>query len=484
MKFAFSNLQSTGNFRQIKLFTPLELTINPDPKEPFLKSNGAQLSFTLPISAFSTQVFIADSSSSIQAATAINGLKASAQYNLFSGQYSGEATFVQSGLATKDIKMTGIQGIASFTSQSLPDVRLRIAKAALVQPNIIPDFSADLRLRPMSPAEFGVDTTLAFQNGLITATLNGSYTLPTHEWNMYVVVPKFVLAEGGLHLENVMPFMQKYLSPATFGGLAAKGRLTIKDGKVAGPINVLLENIETTWNGIGIEALNGVLTLSSVLPMATPENQQLFIGTLNVGIPFQNALFNFRIKENQGIDVANARMKYANGQFKTIKSFFIPYEGQASQIMLEGNGIDLSFLTNNLKSSALRVDGVMNSEWILSYADKKLNINSAKITSKLPGTLHFSPSEQIGKKMNPQMLAFLKDVIVKNMTVTAKGQMDGQVKFDVSIEGHSPLETEENDQNVSFDFKGSFKNFLKQENGGLHEIPSDVLLSLQDFTKK
>lgn len=68
-----------------------------------------------------------------------------------------------------------------------------------------------------------------------------------------------------------MPFMLNHLPASTFGGLAAKGRLTIKGGKIAGPIDVLMENIETTWNGIGIEALNGVLTLSSVSPMATPE---------------------------------------------------------------------------------------------------------------------------------------------------------------------------------------------------------------------
>ena len=484
MTFAFTNLQAAANFRQIKLFKPLELTISPDQNDPFLRSEGGSLSFTLPISAFSTQLFIADNISSSQVAAALNGLKARVKYNVFSGQYSGEATFAQSGFASKDIKMTGIQGIVSFTSNSLPDARLRVAKASLTRPDIIPDFSADFRFRPMSQAEFGVDSTIALQNGLVTVTMNGSYMLPTHEWNMYIVVPKFILSEAGLHMENVMPFMLKHLPPTTFGGLAAKGRLTVKNGVVTGPIDVLIENVATTWNGINIEAMNGVLTLSSVYPIGTPENQKLFIGTLNVGgIPFQNTLFNFRIQPKQGIEVANAQMKYANGQFKTIKSFFIPFEGQTSQIMFEGSGIDLASVTNNLKSSALRVDGIMNSEWILSYANKKLNIDTAKFTSKLAGTLHFTPSAELSKQMDPQMQAFLKDVIVKNMTLTAKGPIDGQVSFDVSITGHSPLETAANDQDVSFDFKGNFRSFLKQE-GGLLEIPSDVLLALQEYTKQ
>ena len=483
MTFAFSSLHSVSNFRQIKLFQPINLTINPDPNDPFLKSDGGKLLFTLPISAFSTQLFIADNISNEQIATAINGLKSRITYNIFSGDYSGEASFVQSGFANKDIKMTGIQGIVSFSNKSLPDVRLRIGKASLTKPDIMPDFAAELRFRPMSLAEFGVDSVLSIQNGLVTATINGSYTLPTHEWNMYAVVPKFILSDGGLTLKQVLPFMQKYLPENTFGGLAAKGRLTIKNGNVSGPIDILMENIETTWNNINIEALNGVLTLSSVYPMESPENQQLFIGNLNIGIPFQNALFNFRILPQRGIEVANARMKYANGQFKTIKSFLIPYTGSTTNIMFEGSGIDLSAITNNLKSSALRIDGVMNSEWILSYKDKTLNIDNVKFTSKLPGTLHFTPSDEMKKQMDPQMQAFLKDVIVKNMTVTASGPINGQVAFNVSIKGHTPLETAAEDQDVSFDFKGNFKNFLKQESG-LLEIPSDILLAIQEYTKK
>ena len=35
MKFAFANMQTTALYKQIKFFNPIELTINPDSKEPF-----------------------------------------------------------------------------------------------------------------------------------------------------------------------------------------------------------------------------------------------------------------------------------------------------------------------------------------------------------------------------------------------------------------------------------------------------------------
>lgn len=484
MKFAFSGLQTIGLQKQIKIFTPMELTINPDPAEPFLKSESHILTFTLPVNNFQTSLFLTDSISSSQIATAFNGLKTVVKYNIFNGAYSGEASFQQSGYVDKDIRLSGIQGVVSFVSNSLPNARLRVAKAVLTKPDILPEFSADVRFRPAANrGVFNVDSVVSIQNGLVTATLNGSYSLPAHEWDMYLVVPKFLLSEESLKLSSVLPFMQKYLPDATTGAVAAKGRLATSKGAVIGPLNVLLENINTTWNNFPVESLNGVVTLTSLSPLATPENQQLYAGVFNVGIPFEGALFNFHINADRGIEIANMRMKYADGQFKTIKSFFIPYDGQPSPILLEGNGINLSLMAENLKSSSLQVDGIANSEWRLSFTeDKKLSISQAVFATKLPGTLHFTPSEALRKKMDPQMTAYLKDVIVKSMKVTAKGQMDGPVSFAVSIKGHSPLDSTGNDQDVSFDFKSSFKNLFRQK-GKPSEIPADVLSAIQGYSK-
>lgn len=483
MKLSFNSFQNNGMFKQIKLFEPLSLTIGPDPKDPFLESNGGVLSFSLPISSFATKALIADSRSSEQIAVALNGIKARLKYNVFSGGYSGDMVFTQSGFADKNLRMTGIQGSAAFTSASLPSARLRIANVSMTKPDVLPDFSTDIILKPMGGAELGVDSTIRIQNGVITASVKGSYSLADREWKMYVVIPKFALSETGVSLPSVLPFMSAYLPPSTSGVVGMKGRVSVKDGRIDGPVNLLLENVKTEWKGMQLTALNGVLTLSSIYPLETPANQQLFVGVFNIGgIPFQNALFNFRVLGNQGIEVSNVRMKYADGQFKTIKSFYFPYEGHASQILFEGSGINLSAVSESLKSSALQVDGVMNSEWRMSFVDEKLMIDSAAFTSRLPGTLHFETPADLRDKMNPEMQSFLSNVIIKNMSVKASGPIDGMVRFDVTIDGHSPLETDAENQEVSFDFSGSFRNMLKQEERPF-EIPSDILLSLQDYAK-
>lgn len=482
MQFSFNNLRYATPQRQITLYEPLSLTINPDQKEKFLKSDKGLFSFVFPISAFVTKVYVADAQSNKQFAVALNGVKSKFNYNVFSSAYDGNMVFAQSNYVDKDVKMSGVQGAVSFSSSSLPAISLRIPSANMVKPDVLPEFSAEVQLRPMSIREYKFDANFQMQNGLITANANGSYALAAKEWSLYVTLPKIILSEAGLPLNSVLPFMANYLPDSTKGAFALRGRVTIRDGKVLGPVNLLLENMSTEVDDIKVSGINGVLTLSSIYPLATPENQQLFAGYLNAGIPFYNALFNFRVIENQGVQVANVRLKYAEGEFKTIKSFFLPYEGTPTPILMEGSGINLSVVTRNLKSPALRVDGLLDSEWKVSLVDKKLKIDKATFTSKLSGTLHFDAPPSVKDKMDPDMQAFLKDVIVKKMKITAEGFMDGNIKFLTEITGHTPLEADDDDATVSFDFAGNFKNLLKQD-GGPIDIPSDVLLDLQNFTK-
>ena len=480
MPVAFNSAIVNGKFRQFKFFQPVSVRINPDPKEDFLTTDGGALNFTLPLSGFTAQLFVADRVENRQVGLAMNASKMHLKTNVFSSGYSGDFTFGQSYYTDKDVKASGVQGAFTFDSKTLPSGRMIIADIEAKQKGILPNFSADVALKPMGTDEYSVKSALSVQNGLVTVSAEGAYALAAHRWNLYVNIPKVILSETGLPLESVLPFMAGKLSKKTTGAFAAKGRVTVERGKMSGPVTVLLENIGTQWNGMDLNGVNGVVTLSSLLPLETPENQMLFVGRLNVGVPFGNALFNFKVVADRGVQMANMRMQFADGQFKTIKPFFYPYDGSSSAILMEGNGIDLQTLTRGLKSSALQADGTLNSEWKLSFGEKGLQIDQAKLITKLPGTLHFDPSVKVRKTMDADVVKFLSEVIVKQMGVTIQGSMDGMLTFKTKIVGHSPLE--QNNKTVQFEFANSFKNLLKDDSAAI-DLPSDVMLSIQNFMK-
>lgn len=480
MPVSFNSAIVNTQFRQFKFYQPVALRVNPDAKEDFLSTDGGALTFTLPLSGFTAQMFLADQIDNRQIGLAMNASKMHLKTNVFSTGVSGDFAFGQSFYTDKDIKASGVQGAFAFDGKSLPSGRVRIADIELKKKNILPNFSADIVLKPMGTDEYGVKSLLSVQNGVASVSAEGAYSLPAHAWNLYVNIPKVILSESGLPIESVMPFMADKLSKSTSGAFAVKGRVSIARGQMTGPVTLLLDNIATQWQGMDLKGINGVVTLTSLLPLETPENQMLYIGRFNPGMPFNNALFNFKVAAERGVQVANARMSFADGQFKTIKPFFYPYDGSPSAILLEGNGIDLQTLARNLKSSALQMDGTLNSEWKLSFGEKGLQVDQAKLLSKLPGTIHFDPSVKIKKTMDAGVAKFLGEVIVKQMGVTIQGPLSGLLTFKTKITGHSPLE--QNDSTVKFEFSNSFANLLKEDKSSV-DLPSDVMLSIQNFMK-
>lgn len=481
MPVAFDNAELTTTYRRFTIFKPVVVSINPDPREMFLETDGGNLFLNAPLSDFVANVFMSDPVSSLQFGVMMKMAKAHVRTNVFSGAFGGDLQFDQSVYADSNFKLNGFQGNFSFASGTLPTGRFRVQMMEPKRPDTFAPMALDVSVKPMGGSgEIGFGAQGVLQNGKASFTADGSFDLPSHAWNMYFNVPKIILSEDGLPLETIAPFLKDILSPKTSGGFTAKGRLKIEGDKVFGPMRVLLDNISTEWKGVKFSGVSGLMNLTGIKPLETPDNQLLFAGAVYSGIPFDNVQANYRIIANRGIQVLNLGMHYAGGQFRTIRPFFYPYDGQPSLLMMEGSGLDLTEITENLRSSALSATGTLNSEWTISFAEKGLNIDSAKLITRLPGDLHFMPSADVRRSMAPKETEFLKNVIVKKLGLAIEGPMNGILNFKVKIQGRSPLA--ETDTNFGYDFKANFKTLLKDTVKPVN-IPSDVLLQIQSFEK-
>lgn len=470
-----------GQFMQLKTYEPLALGLNPA-KEPFLTSKKGMLSFRMPLVGFAAKTLISDKSGSLQTVAAVNGARAVVNFNPFAGTYAGRMVFAQSGYADRNIKLTNLQGDVSFDNKSLPALNLRAGSVVLVKQGILPPMSADLKLKPMRGVEYGVDLSVKTQNGLVSATAQGSYSLPSKEWILLVDVPEQKFSDGGLKLSEILPSVAAKFTREPTGGLALKGRLNIRDGKVGGPLNLLIRDVSAQWGDIEIANANGVLGLNSLKPFETATNQQLFIGTLNAGLPFKNAMFNFSVTPMTGVKVDSLKMSYADGQFQNLKAFTVPYNGAPSAIYLEGKGINLDVLSRNLKDSYLKTEGIIDSDWKLSLKGGSVIVDNARFQSKIPGLLEFDAPDSVKQKMNKEMQAFLRNVIVKDLLLSAKGPMNALMDFKLGIQGYSPLDTTQTNKEMSLNFSGALKELFKQDVSDF-EVPSDIRLSLENFYK-
>lgn len=481
LKADIASFAYAGQFMQLKTYEPLALGLNPA-KEPFLTSKKGMLSFRLPLVGFAAKTLVSDKSGSLQTVAAVNGARAVVNFNPFAGTYAGRMVFSQSGYADRNVKLTNLQGDLSFDNKNLPALNLRVGSAVLVRQGILPPMTADLKLKPMRGVEYGVDLSVKTQNGLVSATAQGSYSLPSKEWVLLVDVPEQKFSDGGLKLSDILPSVAAKFKKEPTGGLALKGRLNIRDGKIGGPLSLLIRDVSARWGEIDVANANGVLEINSLKPFETAMNQQLFIGSLNTGVPFKNALLNFSVSQTTGVKVDSLKMSYADGQFQNLKSFTVPFEGAPSAIYLEGKGINLDVLSRNLKDSYLKAEGIIDSDWKLSLKNGAVVVDNARFQSKIPGLLEFDAPDSVKQKMNKDMQAFLKNVIVKDLLFAMKGPMNGLMDFKLGIQGHSPLDTTQTNKEMSLNFSGALTEFFKQD-AGAFEIPSDIRLSLENFYK-
>ena len=128
------------------------------------------------------------------------------------------------------------------------------------------------------------------------------------------------------------------------------------------------------------------------------------------------------------------------------------------------------------------MEGIIDSDWKVSLKDGAVVVDSARFQSKIPGLLEFDPPSSVKQKMNKDMQAFLRNVIVKDLLFAMKGPMNALMEFKLGIQGHSPLDTTQTNKEMSLNFTGSLPQFFKQEQA-VSEIPSDIQLSLENYYK-
>lgn len=475
MDFWFNSAVYQTKFRRFTFPQPLQLKVNPDEAEKNIKYAKGDLSFSLPMTGFTTSHYVSDSFGNMPVSMAINGSKLHVKTNIFTGGIQGDYVFTQSAFANSDFTMQGMQGKVLFNG-GLPTGQLVASAVTLKKENILVPFGFNAIFKPTKMNEFNIQSEVKLLNGVISSTVGGTYDIYSHKWNLYINVPEITFNDD-LTIAQVYPYLTNLLSPDTKGTFAAKGRLVMENGKIEGPLEVMVKNVNTQISKVKIEGVSGVLTLTSLLPFGSADNQMLYADVFDMGIPLNGFLANFKVIPNQGLNILSASAKYADGQFKTIKSSTVPFDGNTTTIVAEGNGVNMSKLSKSLAMNNIEADGILNTTWNFKASMNSLFLEGGIFKSD-KGMLKFASTPEIKNMIGIDTAKFLREVMFKKLEIRAAGDMHGPVQFKAKIPGKSPLG--EQDTSVSVGFTKPFSAILKKSNE-IVDMPTDIRLKLQNF---
>ena len=235
-----------------------------------------------------------------------------------------------------------------------------------------------------------------------------------------------------------------------------------------------------------MKKLTGVLTVTSLNPFETAESQNVFIGQMNMGIPFKNVALAFRAQAN-GITLSALNMQYADASFRLVKPLFIPYDGVPNPFMIEGQGVSFSKLSSLMRMPGLEVDGTgeLTMKMSLDKGDVMIEegrLRLSKSSSGVGGMFRYEPPSSVKVKLDPRMKEFLKSVVFKDLTLTMNGKPTGKMKYNFKLDGYASGDETQRNRKINLDIDGPMQKIL-QPDGETTEMPLGIMNSIQENFK-
>lgn len=478
-------MQYSGAFSQVKIAEPLQVSLFTT-ENLFVYQNG-MLAFSPALLPFTVKAFVITPESSSQFAAAMKEnslLKLS--YNVFSGAYNGTFSFSSAEILTKDYKTPQATGIVGFNKSSLTEAKILAKNVSLVQEKILAPFDIQATVSPLSPNEYGINAVVAMKNNLVTARAEGSYDFASKTWSLLLKMPKTAFSPSGLSFAELFPVVTEKMQAPLTGTLALDGRMTIAgDKKVTGQMKVLLSDVSTRIGTFDIKNLTTVLNVSSLNPFETSESQSVYIGQLNMGIPFNGVSANFRARKD-GITVSALSMNYADANFRLMKQLFIPYDGVPNTFLLEGQGVSFSQLSSLLRVPGLEVDGTGALLLKLSLDKGNVMVEEGKMTLSrssggIGGMFRYDPPSSQKVNLDPRLKEFLKSVVFNDMTLTMRGMLAGKMSFKFDMNGYASADETQHNRKVSLNMENSLLKLLKPEEKSVELPPTIINLVQENF---
>lgn len=478
-------LQYTGDFNKVNIAEPVKFSLfTKDKLVDFQKGNLTFASDVLP-TAFKAFVVTDDSSSQLAAALK-NNAHLQIAYNVFTGEYAGKAAFSGAEVLTKDFKSPDVSGLIGFRQSSLTEAKFVAGSIVLTTPDIVAPFDLQATVAPLNADEYSLDMTGAVHNGLVTLKAKGSYNFAAKSWSLFLDMPKTAFSDTGIVFAETFPTLAKKLDGQMTGTLGMNGRLNVSGDKVTGAMKVLLMNVSTKIGSFDLKKLTGVLTVTSLNPFETAESQNVFIGQMNMGIPFKNVALAFRAQAN-GITLSALNMQYADASFRLVKPLFIPYDGVPNPFMIEGQGVSFSKLSSLMRMPGLEVDGTgeLTMKMSLDKGDVMIEegrLRLSKSSSGVGGMFRYEPPSSVKVKLDPRMKEFLKSVVFKDLTLTMNGKPTGKMKYNFKLDGYASGDETQRNRKINLDIDGPMQKIL-QPDGETTEMPLGIMNSIQENFK-
>ncbi len=250
------------------------------------------------------------------------------------------------------------------------------------------------------------------------------------------------LGESGVDLLRLAPGLATMASKisGTFG-LHAEADWSGSRSTSQG--SIILKNVTATTPNFTMEGIDAAITLASLRPLVTADNQKLTVKKLLVGLPLSDGEIVFGLDKRHVLNIADAHWSIAGGTISTYDQHLDLY-GPDQNLGVVVKSVDLAQLLKLVDVNGLSAEGTLDGAIPLRHIKDMILVEHGFLEASTGGALRYDPAEPPPfLQGNPGgSMAILREALqdfhYQTLSVTIDGILGGEEKIKMSLKGANP----------------------------------------------
>lgn len=275
---------------------------------------------------------------------------------------------------------------------------------------------------------------------------SGQHRLGPNNGEVDLVIEPLVFEPDGLQPASLYPPLADAIEQAA-GKVAVEGRVAW-DEETDVLVKVRLEDLTIKTPQVTLTGVNGTITLDGVDPPTTPPNQQIFIGTVDLGLPLTDGVLTFQLLPENRLRVEHARLTLAGGEVAA-RPAVVDWTSGTQEVELLVHDVDLQKLLALADIDGLSAEGKLAGSIPVLVQDGAVIIRDGKLVAQAPGAIRYAPEDEPGVGTGAQAAASASESmdlvldLLHNFQYTGlafglERDADGDMRITVGLDGSNP----------------------------------------------
>jgi hypothetical protein len=269
----------------------------------------------------------------------------------------------------------------------------------------------------------------------------GEQALDGREGMLKIMIAPLTFATDGLQPKTLFPALAQLEDVSGMVSASIKFKWSKNGMRSSGILD--LNNVSFIHQAAKISGLNATLDLFDLLSPRSSPRQSLTIRQVDAGIPMENLVVSYQIKDSPPRIVLEKANLFLLGGIVSLGPTLIDPTSIHNDILILVNNIELAALFDLIKVEGLVGNGRLDGSIPITFEDDYIIIHDSHLEADIPGMLQFQSEKaaqmlaSTGKEMQ-LLLQVLQDFHYTELSLKLSKSATHDLKATLSLLGNNP----------------------------------------------